>query len=107
MILKPAAMSYDLVTRSISAFGKEVPPRTHGVLDCTLLPIARLPHWCFTARKARSGMSSACRMVAGRVLDAADGDGWSYPIAASPGASHGASAGGNWWQAVADGSIEG
>jgi hypothetical protein len=34
MILKPAAMPYDLVTRSISAFGKEVPPRTHGVLDC-------------------------------------------------------------------------
>ena len=31
MILKPAAMPYDLVTRSISAFGKEVP---HGVLDC-------------------------------------------------------------------------
>ena len=29
------------------------------------LPTARLPHWRFTARKARSGMISACWMVAG------------------------------------------
>jgi len=65
MILKPAAMPYDLVTRSISAFGKEVPPRTHGVLDCDVTANARLPHWRFRARKARSRMISACLMVVG------------------------------------------
>ena len=33
MVLRNGAVPYDLVKRSISAFGKAVPPRPHGVLD--------------------------------------------------------------------------